>query len=107
MSQNRWKGTEKQICQILGKRHLGGPDQPDCSGGGEVVEVKAQRRPVNKWQMKEVLSKPWSRGKPLIVASTSGFTPGAREVASGSRGVYLYKVYGSGRDRSSRKIRTR
>lgn len=39
----RWRATEKEICRLLGKKHIGGPGQPDCSGGGEVVEVKAQR----------------------------------------------------------------
>ncbi len=58
----RWIGTETQICTALGKRHIGGPGQPDCHGGGEVVEVKVQRRPVNQWQMKEILSRPWSAG---------------------------------------------
>ena len=45
MAVKRWLGTEKQVCKSLGKRRLGGPGQPDCRGGGEVVEVKSQRRP--------------------------------------------------------------
>jgi hypothetical protein len=97
----RWKATEKEVCKLLGKRHLGGPGQPDCSGGGEVVEVKAQRHRVNQWEMKEILEKPWAQGKPLIVASTSGFTPGAKEVAKLEGDVWLYKVYSG---RGSRKI---
>jgi hypothetical protein len=97
-------GTEKQICKALGKRHIGGPGQPDCHGGGEVVEVKSQRRPVNQWQMKEILSKPWSAGRPTIVASTSGFTSGARRVAALRTDTYTFKVYGGGAARSSRRI---
>lgn len=104
MAVKRWMGTEKQICKALGKRHIGGPGKPDCRGGGEVVEVKSQRRPVNQWQMKEVLSKPWSTGRPTIVVSTSGFTPGARRVAARRPGAYMFKAYGSGSGRSSRRI---
>ena len=104
MGTERWHGTEKEICRVLGKRHVGGPGQPDCRGGGEVVEVKAQRRPVNQWQMKEILDKPWTQGKPLVVASTSGFTPGAQRLAGESQDVHMYKAYGSGRARSSRRI---
>lgn len=104
MAMKRWRGTEKQVCQALGKRHIGGPGQPDCRGGGEVVEVKSQRRPVNQWQMKEILGKPWSAGRPTIVASTSGFTPGARRVAASRPGAHMFKVYGSGSSRSSRRI---
>jgi hypothetical protein len=37
MAMKRWMGTEKQVCRVLGKRHIGGPGQPDCRGGGEVV----------------------------------------------------------------------
>ncbi len=92
MSMKRWQGTEKQVCKTLGKRHVGGPGAPDCSGGGEVVEVKHQRRPVDKSQMKEIARKPWVSDRPLIVASTSGFTPGARRLAS-QIGAYMFKVY--------------
>jgi len=104
MAVKRWMGTETQVCRVLGKCHIGGPGQPDCRGGGEVVEVKSQRRPVNQWQMKEILRKPWSTGRPTIVASTSGFTPGARRVATRRPGAYMFKVYGSGSARSSRRI---
>jgi len=90
---DRWKAAEKEICRLLRKKHVGGPGQPDCSGGGEVVEVKAQRHRVNQWQMREILSKPWARGIPLIIASTSGFTPGAKELAAERSNVWLYKVY--------------
>lgn len=102
MTQERWRGTEKQICKVLGKRHLGGPGEPDCRGGGEVVEVKHQQRPVNRSQMKDIVDKPWAQDRPLIVASTSGFTPGARRLA-GKEEVHLYKVYGSGSSRRSRR----
>lgn len=104
MAVKRWIGTERQVCKALGKRHIGGPGQPGCRGGGEVVEVKSQRRPINQWQMKEILSKPWSTGRPTIVASTSGFTPGARRVVARRPRAYTYKVYGSGSGRSSRRI---
>ncbi len=97
----RWKATEKKVCKVLRKRHLGGPGRPDCSGGGEVVEVKAQRHRVNQSEMKEILAKPWAQAKPLIVASTSGFTPGAKKVASRKADVWLYKVYPG---KGSRKI---
>lgn len=46
MAVKRWLGTEKRVCEALGKRHIGGPGEPDCRGGGEVVEVKSQRRPI-------------------------------------------------------------
>lgn len=104
MAVERWRGTEKDICKALGKRHVGGPGAPDCSGGGEVVEVKAQRKRVDQWQMREILEKPWSQEKPLIVASTSGFTPGARRLAAEHEDVSLYKVRIRGGSRSSRRI---
>ncbi len=103
MGVERWRGTEREVCKALGKRHLGAPGEPDCSSSGEVVEVKAQGRRVNQWQMKEILGKPWSAGRPLIVASTSGFTAGARQLAGEFERVHLYKVYGGGRNRSSRR----
>ena len=102
MAQERWRGTEKQICKVLGKRHLGGPGEPDCRGGGEVVEVKHQKRPMNQSQMKDTVHKRWAQDQPLIVASTSGFTPGARRLAV-KEGVHLFKIYGSGSSRWSRR----
>ncbi len=102
MAETRWRGTEKRICTLLGKRHLGGPGEPDCRGGGEVVEVKHQQRRVDRSQMKELVRKPWAHDQPLIVASTSGFTRGARRLA-GKEGVDLYKIYGSGSSRWSRR----
>lgn len=99
MSMKRWQATEKQVCKTLGKRHIGGPGAPDCSGGGEIVEVKHQRRPIDRSEMKETVSKPWV-DRPLIIASTSRFTPGARRVA-GQAGAYMFKTYPDG---SSRRI---
>lgn len=101
MSMKRWQATEKQTCKVLGKRHIGGPGAPDCSDGSTVVEVKHQRRPVNKTQMREIADKPWVKDRPLIVAVTSGFTPGARRLA-GRLGVSMYKVYPD--SNSSRRI---
>src|SRR6267143_299212 len=97
------KDTERQVCAFLGKKHLGGPGEPDCDGGGQVVEVKDQRRRVNVYQLNEIMEKPWAQKGDLIVASTSGFTDGARELARDSRGVYLYKVY-RGPHRSRRRV---
>ncbi len=99
----RWRATGKEICKELGKRHVGGPGQPDCRGGGEVVEVKHQQRPVNRSQMRDILDKPWGQDHPLVIASTSGFTPGARRLAGKHEDVHLYKVYGSGSSRWSRR----
>lgn len=93
----RWKATEKEICRLLGKKHVAVP--ADLTG--EVVEMKAQHHKLNMWQMCEILRKPWTCGKPLIVATTSGFTPGAREVVGRRRSVWMFK-YRPGK--SSRKI---
>src|SRR2546425_5391287 len=81
MSMKAWLATEKGICKLLGKKHIGGPGMPDCRGGGVVVEVKHQQRAVNRSQVKDTLGKPWAHDKPVIMTSTSGFTPGARRLA--------------------------
>lgn len=99
----RWQATERQVCRALGKTHLGGPGQPDCSGGGELVEVKDQERRVSGHQMESLLEKPWAKDQPLIVASTSGFTRLARDIAAEEGDVFLYKIYPNGR---SRRIRS-
>ncbi len=91
MSMKRWQATEKQVCKLLGKSHIGGPSAPDCSDGVEIVEVKHQRRAVDRSQMKEIISKPWV-DRPLLVAATSRFTPGARKLA-GQAGALMFKVY--------------
>lgn len=103
MKMNHWRGTEREVCAALGKRHLGGPGRPDCSGGGEVVEVKAQERRVTKFQMREIMEKRWAQSKPLIVASTSGFSEGAKRIAKRHPDVHLYKAYEDGRTRRIRK----
>jgi hypothetical protein len=103
MAVERWRGTEKDVCRALGKRHVGGPGQPDCRGGGEVVEVKHQKRPVNQWQMREIVEKPWAEGMPLIVVSTSGFTPGARRMGN-REDVSMFKLNAKDGRRRSRKI---
>src|SRR2546427_299240 len=103
MSVERWFAEEKDICKLLGRRHIGGPGQPDCRGGGEVVEVKHKQRPMNRSQMKETLDKPWAQGVPLIVTSRSGFTPGARRLAYKYEDVTLFTVRGNGSSRSSRR----
>ena len=95
----RWQATEQQVCRFLGKRHIGGPGEPDCRGGGVVVEVKDQERRVNVYQVERIADKPWAKNKPLIIASTSGFTAGARELAAESAEIYLYKTYSNGRSR--------
>ena len=98
-SMKRWQATEKAVCKFLGKKHIGGPGEPDCAGGGIVVEVKDQERRVNLYQIERLVRRPWARGKPLIVASTSGFTTGARELASEFDDLWLYKTYRNGRSR--------
>jgi len=103
MKSNHWQGTERKVCQALGKKHIGGPGQPDCSGGGEVVEVKDQERRVSKTQMRDIVSKRWVGHKPLIVVSTSGFSDGAKRIARRHGDVHLYKGYDDGRTRRIRK----
>lgn len=98
-----WHGTEREICKALGKKHLGGPGEPDCSGGGEVVEVKDQERRLSKSQMREIVNKSWAQDKPLVVVSTSGFTDGAKHIARRHGDVHLYKGYEDGRTRRIRK----
>jgi hypothetical protein len=102
MKQKHWEGTERNICAALGKRHLGGPGRPDCSGGGEVVEVKDQERRLSKTQMRDIVEKRWAEDKPLIVVSTSGFSDGAKRIARRHGEVHLFKGYDDG---STRKIR--
>jgi len=103
MAVKQWLAKEKEICKLLGKHHLGGPGQPDCSGGGHVVEIKHQQRPMNRSQMRDTVEKSWAEDKPLIVASTSGFTPGARRLAGGYEDLHMFKIYGSGSARRSRR----
>ncbi len=103
MKEKHWQGTEREICRALGKRHLGGSGQPDCSGGGEVVEVKDQERRLSKTQMREIAGKRWAQGKPLIVVSTSGFSDGAKRIARRHSDVHLFKGYEDGRTRKIRK----
>ena len=103
MSMKAWLATEKGICKLLGKKHIGGPGMPDCRGGGVVVEVKHQQRAVNRSQVKDTLGKPWAHDKPVIMTSTSGFTPGARRLAYRYDDVALLHVYGSGGSRRSRR----
>jgi len=81
---------------------LGGPGRPDCSGGGEVVEVKDQERRLSKTQMRDIMEKRWAESKPLIVVSTSGFSDGAKRIARRHGDVHLFKGYDDG---STRKIR--
>ena len=103
MKLKHWQSTEIKICRALGKKHIGGPGQPDCSGGGEVVEVKDHARNISKFQMKAIDGKRWAQDKPLIVVSTSGFTDGAKRIAKRHSDVHLYKGYDDGRTRKIRK----
>jgi hypothetical protein len=100
----RAKATEKAACAVLGKKHLGGPGEPDCRGGGQVVEVKDLKRKLSKYDMKVILKKPWAKRRERVVASKSGFTPGAKELAADRGRTYLYKIQSSGRRRSSRRV---
>jgi hypothetical protein len=98
------KLAEKAVCRVLGRKHLGGPGEPDCSGAGSVVEVKNLKRKVSKYDMNEILEKPWARRRKLLVASTSSFTPGAKDAAKARGRVQLYSVHLSGSRRRSRRI---
>ncbi len=104
LAYRRAKATEIATCKVLGKKHLGGPGEPDCRGNGQVVEVKKLRRKVSKYELGKILEKPWAEKGDLVVASTSGFTSGAKELASESDEIFLYNLHISGARRSSRRV---
>jgi hypothetical protein len=104
LTYRRAKATERAACELLGKKHLGGPGEPDCKGNGQVVEVKNLRRKVSKYDLGKVLDKSWAKKGELVVASTSGFTSGAKELAAGYDDIFLYNLHISGARRSSRRV---
>lgn len=103
----RAKATERAACELLGKKHLGGPGEPDCRGGGQVVEVKNLRRRLSKYDLGVILDKPWAKRGELVVASTSGFTSGARELAEKYDDLFLYNLHLTAGRRSSRRVHPR
>jgi hypothetical protein len=38
LSKPRWEVTEMELCDILGRKHLGGPGRPDCAGEIEIKD---------------------------------------------------------------------
>lgn len=77
------EATEKQVCELLGAEHVGGPGQPDCRLGALiVVEVKDHQRPIDAGVVRRVVARPWAQGRPVIFVSRSGFTkPAIRLIA--------------------------
>lgn len=90
MSVKSWEATEKQVCRLLRAEHVGGPGQPDCRLGAGVVEVKDHKDKVDRSILRTTAEKPWARGLPLIVVSTSDFTDGAIAFAKDRGNTFLY-----------------
>jgi hypothetical protein len=86
-----WRAAEEEICKILGAEHVGGPGQPDCRCGAAVVEVKHHTKRVGPNIIRRTMAKPWARGLPLIVVSTSGFSIRAISFAQEHTDVFLYE----------------
>lgn len=77
-----WQIAERAACKLRGMSHAGGSGAPDCASKGKVVDVKHQRRPVNRTQIVRSATRPWAAKKQLEVVSASGFTKGARAEAA-------------------------
>lgn len=87
-----WQAAEEEVCRLLGAKHVGGPGQPDCRLGAVVVEVKHHNKRIGPDIIRRTMQKPWARGLPMIVVSTSGFSDRAVAFAQEHAEVFLYRA---------------
>ena len=87
-----WARTEREVCELLGADHVGGPGRPDCRDGEHVVEVKDYGRRVHLGIVRRTWQKPWVADR-LTIVSTAGFTAGAIEFAE-DNGIDLVEKLG-------------
>ena len=84
--------TADQVLTLLGAEALSGPNAPDCSEGVRVFEIKNKDAPVPRAQVARIMSNPRSGDRPLIIVSTTGFSPAAQELAQKYDEVWTFTL---------------